>query len=144
MLHNLIFLSQTDTTIGFVSQDDRRLSKVKKRLPNKSYIKAISSLKILKSYTRVPNIHKNRVRRAKRTTFIINSNSYRVIKNSKHNLLLDRLGWAYTTSANLSGDNYSDEFAKSSCDVEVSFDKKSDKIASKIYKINNSMIFRIR
>ena len=144
MLKDLIFLSQTDTTIGFVSQDDSKLSQVKKRLPNKSYIKAIPSLKALKSYTRVPTIHKNRVRRAKRTTFIIASNSYRVIKNSKHNLLLDRLGWAYTTSANLSGDDYSDEFAKSSCDVEVSFDTNNLKMASRIYKINSKSIFRVR
>ena len=144
MLKDLIFLSQTDTTIGFVSQNENRLSHTKKRLPNKSYIKALPSLKTLKSNTRVPNIHKNRVRRAKKTTFIINKISYRVIKNSKHNLLLDRLGWAYTTSANLSGEDYSDKFAKASCDVIVSFDSNNIKEASTIYKINSSMISRVR
>ena len=144
MFKKLLFLSQTDTTIGFLSKDDKRLSNVKRRLPNKSYIKALPSFKALKSNTRVPNIHKNRVRRAKRTTFIIGKNSYRVIKNSKHNLLLDRLEWAFTTSANLSGDNYNDKFAKDNCDVIVSCCSKDIKIASTIYKINNSIIDKIR
>ena len=144
MLKDLIFLSQTDTTIGFVSQNENRLSHIKKRLPNKSYIKALPSLKALKSNTRVPNIHKNRVRRAKKTTFIINKNSYRVIKNSKHNLLLNRLGWLYTTSANLSGAEYNHQFAITNSDIIISFANKNIQKASKIYKITNHRINKVR
>ncbi len=141
---DLVFLTNTDTTIGFVSQNYQQLSIIKNRLPNKHYIKAISSLKELKKSTRVSNIHKNRVRRAKKTTFIIKSKSYRIVKNKNHLLLLDRLKWAYTTSANLSGKEYDKEFAKNSCDVEISFKSSSNSSASKIYKLNNLRISRIR
>ncbi len=37
-------------------------------------------------------------------------NSYRVIQDKHHLLLLDRLKWAYTTSANLSGETYDEDF----------------------------------
>ena len=143
-LKNLVFLTDTDTTIGFVSQNYQKLSAVKNRLPNKYYIKALSSLKELKKSTRVPNIHKNRIRRSKKTTFIIKSKSYRVVKNQNHLLLLNRLKWAYTTSANLSGKEYNQKFAKENCDVEISFKSSNDGGASQIYKLNNLRISRIR
>ena len=143
-LKNLVFLTDTDTTIGFVSQNYNQLSLIKNRLPNKHYIKALSSLKELKKSVRVPNIYKNRVRRATKTTFIIKSKSYRVVKDKNHLLLLKRLKWAYTTSANLSGKEYDKEFAKNSCDVEVSCGLSKVKSASKIYKLNNSTIKRLR
>ena len=143
-LKELVFLTDTDTTIGFVSQNYKKLSIIKNRLPNKHYIKALSSLKELKKDTRVPTIHKNRVRRAKRTTFIIKSKSYRVIKDKNHLLLLKRLKWAYTTSANLSGKEYKKSFAKNSCDIEVSSNLDRVKNSSKIYRLNNLNIKRVR
>lgn len=141
---DLVFLTDTDTTIGFVSQNYQKLSTIKNRLPNKHYIKALSSLKELKKSTRVPNIHKNRIRRSKKTTFIIKSKSYRIVKNQNHLLLLNRLKWAYTTSANLSGKEYNKKFAKKNCDIEVSFKSSINNNASKIYKLNNLKIKKIR
>ncbi|MBD3838893.1 MAG: Sua5 YciO YrdC YwlC family protein, partial [Epsilonproteobacteria bacterium] len=90
-MKNLLFLTQTDTTIGFVSTDMKRIDEAKQRLDGKYYIKTLSSLSYLKAYSKVPNQHKNRIRRAKKTTFILkNSRSFRVIKDTQHNLLLDR------------------------------------------------------
>lgn len=144
MLKEQVFLTQTDTTIGFVSQNAEKLTYIKQRPPYKHYIKAVNSLHTLKSFTRVPTRHKKRVRRANRTTFVMpNSYSFRVIKDSHHLLLLNRLKWAYTTSANLSNQPYKEEFAKEVADVIVT-PLIENKSASNIYKLGKYTIKRIR
>ena len=143
-LKNLTFLTQTDTTVGFVSQDPERLTQIKRRLPHKYYIKAVNSLHTLKSFTRVPNAHKNRLRRMKRTTFIMpDGHSYRVIRDPHHLLLINRLTWAYTTSANLSGKAYDEMFAKEAADVIVE-PLSENKPPSSIMKLGKETIKRIR
>ena len=140
-----IYLTQTDTTIGFIAQNPYKIDIAKKRKPNKHYICVVNSLAMLKQFSRVPNRHKNVLRRAKRTTFIMpNGLSFRVVKNTKHNLLLDRLGWAYSSSANLSGASYSEVYAKDKAEVLVSFALKKNAKASKIYKLSQTNIRSIR
>lgn len=144
MLKDKVFLTQTDTTIGFVSQNTQKLDEIKKRPSHKSYIKAVNSLETLKSFTRVPKNHKNRVRRSTKTTFIMqNSHSYRVIYDVHHLLLLDRLKWAYTTSANLSNREYNEEFAKEKADIIITPLQQKNQ-ASSIYKLGKKKIQRIR
>jgi len=144
MLKDKVFLTQTDTTIGFVSQNVEKLTQIKQRPPHKHYIKAVNSLQTLKTFTRVPSSHKNRVRRAKKTTFIMpTGHSYRVIQDPQHLLLLNRLTWVYTTSANLSDQPYDETFAKEAADVIIS-PLKSNSQVSNIYKINHRTIKRIR
>ena len=144
MFKDKVFLTQTDTTIGFVSQDPDKLTAIKQRPPHKHYIKVVNSLQTLKIFTRVPTSHKNRVRRASRTTFIMpNGYSYRVIQDKQHLLLLNRLQWAYSTSANLSGMPYDETFSKASADVLISPLKRSQG-ASSIYKLGKYAIQRIR
>jgi len=144
-MNSTLYLTQTDTTIGFVSQDPNKIDKAKKRKPNKHYIKVVNSLETIKTFTRVPKKHKNRVRRAKRTTFIMpNGLSFRVVKNTEHNLLLDRLGWVYSSSANLSGAEYDESYAKENTEVIVSFPQKRDGQASKIYKLSQNNIRSLR
>jgi len=144
MLTQKVFLTQTDTTIGFVSQNRERLSLIKKRPAGKHYIKALPSLASLKAHTRIPACHKNRVRRAKKTTFILpDSNSYRVVHDRHHNLLLARLKGAYTTSANQSGKAYNEQFATEMADVIVLPLKQTD-TPSTILKIGKTHIKRIR
>ena len=141
---DLVFLTQTDTTIGFISQNAEKLTQIKQRPPHKHYIKALPSLKALKSFTRVPDMHKNRVRRAKKTTFVMpNGHSYRVVQDKHHLLLLNRLGWAYTTSANLSSEAYDEDFAKKSADVVIT-PLKQKRSASHIYKLGKTNLKRIR
>ena len=144
MLKDLVFLTQTDTTIGFVSQNSQKLTQIKQRPPHKHYIKALPSLQILKLFTRIPDIHKNRLRRAKKTTFILpNGDSYRVVKDRHHLLLLKRLGWAYTTSANLSSEAYDEEFAEENADIVIT-PLKQKSSASSIYKLGKITFKRIR
>jgi len=144
-MKNKLYLTQTDTTIGFVSQDSSKIDKAKRRLPNKHYICVLNSLEMLKTFSRVPNKHKNALRRAKRTTFIMpNGRSFRVVKNTEHNLLLDRLGWLYSSSANLSGAEYSEVYAKENAEVLLSFPQKRNGQASKIFKLSQTNIRSIR
>ncbi|MEA1953935.1 MAG: Sua5 YciO YrdC YwlC family protein [Campylobacterota bacterium] len=144
MFKDFVFLTKTDTTIGFISQNEEKLTQIKQRPPYKHYIKAITSLKVLKSFTRVPKIHKNRIRRSKKTTFIMpNANSYRIIDDKHHLLLLKRLSWTYTTSANLSAAMYDEDFAKKYSDVIIT-PLESKKTASAIYKLEKNTIKRIR
>jgi len=145
-LEELVFLTPTDTTIGFVSQNADRLTTIKCRPPHKHYIKALPSVKSLKTFIRVPEKHKNRVRRSKRSTFVFpDGHSYRVIKACRHHVLIEKLGWAYTTSANISGLPYSKKFARQAADIIVDFPSEADKgNASKIFKLNNMTIKRLR
>jgi len=144
-MNSNLYLTQTDTSIGFICQDVSKIDKAKKRKPNKYYIKVVNSLETLKTFTRVPNKHKNRVRRAKRTTFIMpNSLSFRVVKNTKHNLLLDRLKWLYSSSANLSGEAYDEVYAKNNGEVIVSSPRQQNGQASKIYQLSQTNIRSIR
>lgn len=140
----LVFLTQTDTSIGFVSQNAEKLTQIKQRPPHKHYIKAVNSLATLKHFTRIPSMHKNRLRRAKQTTFIMpDGHSYRVVRDTHHLLLLDRLKWAYSTSANLSGEVYDENYAKEAADVIIS-PLRENAQASSIYKLAPHTIKRIR
>ena len=47
-MNSNLFLTQTDTTIGFVSQDPNKIDKAKKRKPNKSEELVVISLNVLK------------------------------------------------------------------------------------------------
>ena len=144
MLKNLVFLTQTDTTIGFVSQNSEKLTQIKQRPPHKHYIKAVNSLETLKTFTRVHSSHKNRVRRANKSTFILrNGHSYRIVKDTQHLLLLNRLKWAYTTSANLSNLPYDEDFAKDAADIVIT-PLNLNRQASNIYKLGKYSIKRIR
>jgi hypothetical protein len=72
-----------------------------------------------------------------------NGYSYRIIQDTHHLLLLNRLTWAYTTSAHRSGQPYDEDFAKEAADVVITpLDNHSK--ASKIYKLNNYTLKRIR
>ena len=133
--------------MGFVSQNSDRLDHIKKRPPQKPYIKALPSLQSLNSLTRVPEKFKNRVRRAKKSTFIFpDGHSYRIIRDSMHLRLIQKLGWAYTTSANPGGKPFDRLFAEESADVIVGFPlkQKSMQSASKIFRLNNINIKRVR
>ncbi|PID47476.1 MAG: Sua5 YciO YrdC YwlC family protein [Proteobacteria bacterium] len=115
-----IFLAQTDTTVGFLSKDKGALNKIKNRPLNTPCIKAIASLNELKNHARVPNKHKNKIRKAKKTTFIYpNKQSLRVIKTSPHKEFILDHKWLYTTSANLTGKDFDENYARNIADEVI-------------------------
>lgn len=144
MLKDKVFLTSTDTTMGFVSQNKDKLNDIKKRSKDKKFIVAINSFDALKKITRVPCNYKKMVRRSIKTTFIVKNESFRVIDEKHHSMLLDRLKWAYTTSANLSGNAYDEEFAKENADVVVYPLESKNAKASAIFKLGIRNIKRLR
>ena len=118
---NPSFLIQTDTTVGLLSKDAKRLSAIKKRDINKPFLISVSSFKELKEFARVPKKYKKFVRRKKRATFIYpNTLAIRVVKDNPHSHFLKRFGWFYSTSANKSGENFDFDYIKDKVDIIVS------------------------
>ena len=144
MLREAVFLTATDTTTGFVSQNAEKLDAIKGRPAHKKYICAVDSLATLKKAVRVPQAHKKMLRRARKSTFIFpTGDSFRVVYDAHHLLLLRRLKWAYTTSANRSGETYDEAFAKKSADIIVA-PLRQGGTPSRIFKLGKHTKKRIR
>ena len=141
-----VILTQTDTTVGFLSQNGTKLAHIKSRSSTKPFIKVYRDFKTLQEDgIRIPNRQKKRLRRAKKSSFIINNNSFRVAPFSLHSSILRVFTWSYSTSANESGKNYARLFCEEKADIIVE-DKMGlyESDASKLYKINNSKTVRLR
>lgn len=145
-MKDIIYLAQSDTTAGFFSTESKCLNALKQRDLDKKVLLESSSLHYIKSLARVPNIHKNRVRKAAKSTFIYpNGKAIRLIKEQNHLAFLGQFGYLYATSANKSGQNFNKAWAIESSDI-ICIDSRNltQGSASKIYKINNAKMKKIR
>jgi len=116
----LVYLVQTETTAGFLSQNSQALASSKQRNKTQAFIMCVDSLSTLKEFTRVPKKFKNRLRRSKQTTFIYpNGKALRVVKDEKHLKFLKKLEWAYSSSANLTCKSFEESYAKQKADIIV-------------------------
>ena len=141
-----VILTQTDTTVGFLSQDEIQLQEIKSRPSTKPFIKVYKNFKALKNdFKRVPNSKKSHLRRAKKTTFIVKNSAFRVAKYPLSSSLLYNTPWFYSTSANESGKSFERNFCEKKTDIIVE-DKNAlhEGEASKLYKINETTIRRLR
>lgn len=141
-----IVLTQTDTTVGFISQNREKLYEVKSRANDKPFIQVYSSLYcLLKNNHRIPQNKKQLIRRAKKTTFIVKNKAFRIAKSSLNSQFLRNLEWNYSTSANESGRNFNLEFCEDKADIIIQ-DKNGlhENSSSSLFKINNSKRVRIR
>ncbi len=142
----LVYLAQTDTTVGFLSQDAEKLAAIKERPLNKPFIQSFDSLK---SYSemggRVPDRHKNCLRRSKSITYVINNIAVRIVSEGQHHQLLSKYKWLYSTSANEKGKTFEIGFAEQKADVIIEDERGLfEGTASNIYKINHKKIRRLR
>jgi len=144
---NKVYLVQTDTTVGFLSNDPYKLSAIKQRNPNQKILRTVDSFKTLQEFIRVPNKFKKQVRNSIKTTFIYpNGDSFRVVdRDNKHQNFLQKHHILYSTSANLTKQEFNEEFAIENSDIVI-FTKEgfSNTTSSKIYKINKVKAKRIR
>ena len=143
---NRVYLTQTDTTVGFLSKDKKILNKIKNRPLNQPILREVDSLNTLKEFVRVPKKHKRSVRLSNKTTFIYpNKESFRVVRDEKHLEFLKKFKWIYSTSANKTGEKFDREWAESVADVVVE-DVRGlfEGEASRIYKLSRSRIKRVR
>ncbi|MDD2951483.1 MAG: hypothetical protein PHU29_11915 [Sulfuricurvum sp.] len=140
-----VFLAQTDTTVGFLSQDPKRLEIIKMRADNKPFLKVYSDFKRLKQDIRIPNTHKRLVRHACKTTFVVKKQAFRHVCDPYHAKLIQPYGWFYSTSANESGQSYAREFSQSVSDIIVEdFRGLCEKSASKIFLLTPTKIKQLR
>lgn len=144
---SLIYLTQTDTTVGFLSSDDKKLCSVKQRDSKQKILQVVSNYETLNKLVRVPNKYKKFIRRAKTTTIIYpNKLAFRVVNNnSSHQKFLQKFNVMYSTSANKTKNNFNEKYAIDNSDVIV-YSKETfvEKQASSIYKINKLKIKKIR
>jgi tRNA A37 threonylcarbamoyladenosine synthetase subunit TsaC/SUA5/YrdC len=140
---DLIYLVQTNTTVGFLSQNLEKLNKIKKRPKNKKFLKVISDYSLL---PRIPKKYRKRVRKTpNKNTYIIKNEAYRVITELHHREFLKKFKWMYSSSANESGKKFDKNFAIKNADVLV-IDKRGyfEDTPSKIYKLSKNKIKRVR
>jgi len=137
-----VYLIQTDTTVGLVSQNKEALSLIKQRESNKPFIITTSGCKELKKLTRTPKKQRKAIRKAKKTTFIYphKNLAVRVVHDGFYHDFLKQFGWAYSTSANKAGEKFDLEFAKSVADRAIeTTDGFKESTPSKIIKLGKKM-----
>ncbi len=138
-------LTQTDTTVGFVSQDASKLYEIKSRSVNKPFLKVYDSFGTFVEKNRVPSSYKKLVRRSKKTTFIVKNRAFRVAKFSLNSQLLRDLKWHYSTSANKTDEDFSREFCENVVDVVIeNSEGLMQKKSSKLLKLGKNTLKRLR
>jgi tRNA A37 threonylcarbamoyladenosine synthetase subunit TsaC/SUA5/YrdC len=120
MIEHRVLLAQTDTTVGFLSQDQEQLNRIKQRPRNKSFLVSFADFKTFKAQKgRIPARFKVQVRRSKGVTYVVKNRAFRVIHEPFHRQLLLPYGWLYSTSANLSGHPFERSFAEAHSDIVI-------------------------
>ncbi|MDR1452338.1 MAG: Sua5 YciO YrdC YwlC family protein [Helicobacteraceae bacterium] len=145
MNKSLVFLAQTDTTAGLLSRDKRRLNEIKGREADQKVIRAVCDLATLKTFVRVPIAHRNRVRRAKKTSFIYpNGEALRLIFGD-HGSFFETIKWAYSTSANRNKEPFDEEWARAQADAIVT-DRRGlfESAPSKMYRLGKMRAKKVR
>lgn len=141
-----VILAQTDTTVGFLSQDAQRLYDIKSRPALKPFIKVYKDFTSLKNDSK--RIFKNRrsyIRRSKKTTFVIDGFSFRVAPTTLNSQILKKTPWFYSTSANKSGENFQRGFCESKADIIIeNVDSLKEKESSALIEINRVKRRRLR
>lgn len=144
---SLIYLVQTDTTVGFSSSSDEKLSAVKQRPLTKKILNTVDSFDTLSKNTRIPKNFRKKVRNSKKTTFIYpNGMSFRVVpKDSDFYDFIHKFGILYSTSANKTAEKFDKDFATIGADILVE-DKKGfyETTASTIIKLSKRTFKKIR
>ncbi|ECL2788655.1 Sua5 YciO YrdC YwlC family protein [Campylobacter coli] len=140
----MIYLAQTDTTVGFLSKNLEEINALKGRDKNRPCLITSAKFCELKSLARIPKSFKNLVRRSKKTTFIYpNNQAIRIVKECKHANFLSKNGYFYSSSANKHGKEFDEEWARSVADVVVD-EIFVENTPSKIIKLHRKKLKKIR
>ncbi len=141
-----VILTQTDTTVGFLSQNAKELFEIKSRKETKPFLKVYDSFKdFLSDSNRAPSSKKKLIRRAKKTTFIVKNRAFRVSTSTLNSQLLRDAKWRYSTSANESAKSFDRLFCEAKADIIIeNIDGLSENASSSLLKINDSKIRRLR
>jgi len=140
-----LILTQTDTTVGFLSQDSTLLAQIKGREEGKPFLKVFASLEQLQQSLRIPLRYRSTVRHARKTTFVIKNQAVRYVNDGVHSRLIQKYGWLYSTSANESGKEYDRDFCIAHSDIRLE-DKRgfTPTEPSRIYRLTATHIKKLR
>ncbi len=144
---DLVYLTQTDTTVGFLSNNSVVLNSIKKRKLDKQILQEICSFKELQNFVRVPNKFKKTVRKLKATTFIYPNNlAFRVVdKQSDHYKFIKKFKKLYSTSANITTLDFDLSFAQNCANIIVyNCDQFSNNSGSNIYSLYKTKRKKVR
>jgi tRNA A37 threonylcarbamoyladenosine synthetase subunit TsaC/SUA5/YrdC len=140
-----LILAQTDTTVGFLSQDESLLARTKGRPENKPFLKVFSTFKQMTQHTRIPLKYRTWVRHARKTTFVIKNQALRYVGGSPHARLVEHYGWLYSTSANESGQHFNRDFCEGHSDLIIEDSHGlHERASSKIFKLTSTQYTRLR
>lgn len=143
-VQKVVFLAQTDTTIGFLSKDSEAINHKKGAKSTKPLLREVMNLAAIPH--RLPTSIRARVRHSRRTSYILpNGASFRVVSYGLHHDFLRGFTWLYSSSANPTSKAFCMQFAREQCDVIVQ-DRRGLFAAqsSTILKIRHDKIHRIR
>lgn len=141
-----VILTQTDTTVGFLSQDAQKLYEIKSRETSKPFLKVYRNFKtFLQEKNRIPQNMKKLVRRSKKTTFIVKNKAFRIASPTLDSQVLRALSWSYSTSANESGKHFDRIFCEAKADIIIEDSRGLlETSSSTLIKINNTRKKRLR
>ncbi len=144
--HDKVILTQTDTTVGFLSTNPKKLSYAKKRDINQPFLLCVDTFEKQKKLSRTPKKYRSYVRRSKKTTFLYpNKNAIRVVKDNLHNQLLKKFDFLYSTSANENKKEFSLHYAMQQADIMIETSKGfSQNSPSPIIKLSKFKITYLR
>ena len=132
-----VLLVQTDTTVGFVSQNAEALAHAKSRPAAKPFLKTFASLSVYKQTGRIPARFKREARRREKT--------FRIVPAGSYHQLLRPYGWLYSTSANAAGGRFDAGYAFAKADAVIEDARGLYETApSVIYQLNQHKKRRIR
>jgi len=140
-----VILTQTDTTVGFLSQNEIKLQEIKSRTSKKPFIKVYINFKSFKKdKNRVPNTQKSKVRHSQKTTFIVKETAFRVVQHRLDSTLLNAK-WYYSTSANEASKKFDRVFCEEKTDIIIE-DKEllHEGLSSSLLKINAKKTRKLR
>ncbi len=146
MNQDAVYLTQTDTTVGFVSHNPLALSLAKHRDPTQPLLICVDSFKKQKLLTRTPKQFRKQLRRTKKTTFIYkNKKAIRIVTQTAHARFLKRFSFVYSSSANENKKDYDLSYAINHADIIVEDHHGfSQNIASSIFHLHKNKIDKLR
>ena len=142
----MIYLAQTDTTVGFVSSDSKLLSEAKCRDINQPFLICVDSYLKLKQLTRIPKKYKKQIRRASKISFLYpNKKAIRVVKEPHHAEFLKQFDFLYSSSANKNKKSYDFNYSYSMADIIIEDERGLyEESASNIFKLGKKNIHKLR
>ena len=141
-----IYLVQTETTVGFLSQNLEKINATKNRPYNQPCLKTVSTCKVLKTISRIPREFRRYVRNAKGTTFIYpNKEACRLVQDIRHQKFLKKFDWMYSSSANLTKESFNEIYAYEKADIIVEDERGFfEASSSKLVKLGRQRKRRLR